>query len=221
MTIDDSIAWNYFIKDKDLVKNIFIFYVLILLGGPFIIPYIIIIGYYYNNAHYRMIKPQDKVIEWEDFASFTICGLKVFGISCILFPIFLIFAILYFLPQGNNEASWQAFGWIIPFVVPLLYLVFLPIPLSIVTMPFLRDLKFKSFFNFEMLLNFVKNKQFLGYFLRIILYIIIFYSICLLLVFKTNLVGIIFIPALMYIYIAVLSDIQAQYARIVFNIDTK
>ncbi len=88
-------------------------------------------------------------------------------------------------------------------------------------MPFLRDLKFKSFFNFEMLLNFVKNKQFLGYFLRIILYIIIFYSICLLLVFKTNLVGIIFIPALMYIYIAVLSDIQAQYARIVFNIDTK
>ena len=174
MAINDSIAWNYFKGDRNLVKKILIFYLLCLLSIPF--PFVLIV---------------------------------------------LILAILYFLPQGNNEASWQAFGWIMLFIVPILFLVFLPMLLTIVTTPFLRDLKFKSFLNFKMHLNIIKNKQFCGYFLRIILYNIIYYTICILLIFKTQMFGIIFIPAVIYSYIAVLSDIQAQFARIVFNIDSK
>ena len=220
MAIYDSIAWNYFKGDRNLVKKILIFYLLCLLSIPFPFVLIVLIGYYFNNAHVRIIKREDKLIEWDDFNS-VVCGLKVFGISCILFPIFFILAILYFLPQVNNEASSQAFGWVMLFIVPILFLVFLPMLLTIVTTPFLRDLKFKSFLNFKMHLNIIKNKQFCGYFLRIILYNIIYYTICILLIFKTQMFGIIFIPAVIYSYIVVLSDIQAQFARIVFNIDSK
>lgn len=229
--IDDKLAISYFLKDKKkFFKSVLVFYgificFIVLACIPIIgiIPCIlfglIFSGYWMNNAHIRVFKPTNEPPELRNFKKIIDIGFKFLAADFLLkIPVILVILLPFFAMAGDSGKTQNEI--LIPFII--IYIVVITLYclyVSVAMLAFIGDLKFKSFFNLKAIKYIIKSNCIKGYILRMILYYLLF-SVAIGILAAT-LVGLIFFPLVMFILIAVMSDIQAQYVRAIFKIGTR
>lgn len=243
-------ALTYIFPDKKLLQKILVMYVLLVLfflsfavfsinsdsSGitnylemlvslvMVIILNIPVCGYYAVNINKRIIRPESKLPELDEYRNIVKAGLFMFGgvfvwnniISMAFFLImFLPLFAVFLVAMSTNKYL------IILWAVILILLTFFIGALMLgVCAAFCTDLRFQSFFDFEKLkLIFVKNFESL---IKLTFITALFFTVCVLIsiVMAVTVVGILLVPLVILYYWAVLCDLNTQFLRHIFQIET-
>ena len=228
-TINIKSAIDYIKNDKGIVKKILIYFGIILLS---IIPILNIFtlcaisGYFVYNSHLRIYDKNKQLSDWKNFEDFIVIGLKyllaIFAYFFIFFAVFLFFGLI----TGITVAILKTvnilnLGNISNIVFNMLNLCIdlcITILLTAANLQYTKDLKLSSFFNFKEMKNFITQNPvyFLKYLLILFLLNIVFCVVST--IIAITIVGLLLLPALLFCYFAIISDINAQFIRNTYKI---
>ncbi len=219
--LDDKRAREYFKEDKDFKKKLLTFYGFCLLCIiPFLnfilIPFFAIkfLGYFLTNTRNRVFKPNSNLPNWNDKGQLGI-GFKAMVANLIIgIPVNILFCVFVspLLAPGNSSMAFGFLMAVILFLVPMIYF-------AIAVLAFVTDFKIKSFFNFKAINYILKNELFVSYISKMAIYFILYFLAQI--IAGITVIGIIAVPAIIFIFFAIISDIQAQFIRHAFKIGQK
>ena len=221
--IDDKLAWKRLKEDENLKGNTFVFFGLTVLA---IIPILNIItlpiisiltlGYFLNLAHIRIFKPDNPLPKWSDFGKLLGIGFKAIIVSIIIgLPVGIPINIAAQAAVSSGDIT--SIPTILLFATVAQCIVF--IIYSIIVLAYITNFKIKSFFNIKAIKHIIKSDLFSAYIIKV--------SVCGILmslaifILPITIIGVFFIPMIMYRFLAVIADLQAQFIRYAFKIGQK
>lgn len=189
------------------------YFILLFLTAPVsLISSIFIGGYYIVNANRRTINSEAELLQWSSIKDIVLTGLKSIGacfIYCIpYFIISIISMIFYFAVAFGSSAAKPSNTFMI---VPIILGIILGLLVMIATPAFVTNLKFKSYFNFKLMFNLLKNNP-KGFGL-IILFTIATGITAGLIINTYSIWGLIISPILAFYTVLVNSELVAMYIR--------
>ncbi|MBR2069293.1 MAG: DUF4013 domain-containing protein [Candidatus Gastranaerophilales bacterium] len=163
------------------------------------------LGYYFSNANLRIMLPDEKLLGWHNKKKLFSVGFKGFIGSCV-----------YMLPIALLSVLAVKIKSIALFLILFFLAIFV---IYAVTLAFITDLKFSSFFNFKkykliLVDNFVNYLKFILISIGITIPYIIAVVLC-----AITIVGVVFLPFLYFYIQMVFNDIQAQFIRHILNMN--
>lgn len=209
-----SFVINYFMKQASQhpFDNPYYFILLLLSVPVSLISSIFIGGYYFVNANRRAIKPDSEILQWSSIKDIVLSGLKSMGacfIYCIpYFIISIISMIVYFAVAFGSSTAKPSNTFMI---VPIIFGIILGLLVMIAAPAFVTNLKFKSYFNFKLMFNLLKNNP-KGFGL-IILFTIATGITAGLIINTYSIWGLIISPILAFYIVLVNSELVAMYIR--------
>lgn len=181
-------------------------------------------GYYAVNTNTRIIRPESKLPELDDYRNIIKSGsLMLGGVFVWNNLISLAFTLILFLPLfavfliAMSTNIYLIILWV---VILLLFMFLIAAIMMGACAAFYSDLRFQSFFDFEKLkLIFVKNFKSL---IKLTFLNILFFIACVLcgIVLTLTIVGVLLVPLVVLYYWAVLCDLNTQFLRHIFQIET-
>ncbi len=190
------------------------YFILLFLTAPVsLISSIFIGGYYIVNANRRTINSEAELLQWSSIKDIVLTGLKSIGacfIYCIpYFIISLISIFIYFGAAFANASTSQPSN--LYMIIPVILGVILWLVMLMATPAFATNLKFKSYFNFKLIFNLLKNNP-KGY--GLLLLFTIATGIIAGLIVKTHSIwGLFCSPVIAFYSVTVKSELVAMYIR--------
>lgn len=169
-------------------------------------------GYYLVNANRRTINPEAELLQWSSIKDIILTGLKSMGASfiyCIPYMLISLVSIVLYFAVIFGTMSKPTYNYmIIPGFLGIIMFVTIT---TIATPAFVTNLKFKSYFNFKLMFNLVKNNP--KGFGILVTYSIIVSLIAGIASLFNNYITLVFTPILAFYFTVVKSELVAMYIR--------